>query len=325
MKFRTEIESCQLKSKINYTTNILAVGSCFAQNMATKMRQAKLCATFSPVGILFNPLSITQALNQFAQCSAADSSRIVMRGSEWVSLDCHSDISGSSLKEAEERVCRAIAEGHKALHSAQVVIITFGTAWVYEHIASARVVANCHKLPQAEFNRRRVTVAEICESFKPLFEGVLNNKRVIFTLSPVRHTADTLAENSLSKAILRVAIAELCALYPNAEYFPAFEIVTDDLRDYRFYADDLVHPSKQAIEYIWERFTQASFSEEALKLMPRIEKITAAAAHCPFNPESEEYSNFCKKYLEQIESLPEVDFSEESAIFQRFVRKFAQF
>lgn len=324
MKFRTEIESYPLKTKIDYTTNIFAVGSCFAQNMTEKMFQAKLRATFSPTGILFNPLSIAQALNQFAQCSAADTSRLVMRGSEWVSLDCHSEISGSSKDEAKERVCRAIAEGNKALRSAEVVIITFGTAWVYEHIATAKVVANCHKLPQAQFNRRRVTVSEICKSFKPLLEDILSDKKVIFTLSPVRHTADTLAENSLSKAILRVAIAELCALYPNAEYFPAFEIVTDDLRDYRFYADDLVHPSKQAIEYIWERFTRASFSEEALKLMPRIERITAAAAHRPFNPESEEYNNFCKKYLAEIESLPDVDFSQESAIFQRIVRKFAE-
>lgn len=324
MRFRTEIEDIRLKTKIDYTTKIFAVGSCFAQNMTEKMISAKLSASFSPVGILFNPLSIAQALKSFALRTPADSSRVTMRGEEWVSLDCHSALARASESEALDAINYAILEGHRLLHDAQVVIITFGTAWAYEHIATKKVVANCHKLPQKEFLRRKLSIKEICDSFKPLFEGILKDKQVIFTLSPVRHVADSLAENSLSKSLLRVAIAELCALYPQAEYFPAFEIVTDDLRDYRFYTEDMVHPTAQAIEYIWEKFSAATFSAKALDIASRIEKIRAAAAHRPFNPSSQEYAVFCQKYLAEIERLPEVDFSGEKAIFEKFANKFVQ-
>lgn len=247
-----------------------------------------------------------------------DCGRIVRRSEGWVSLDCHSELTMPTEEEAIKTLQNAIDEGHKLLRSATCVIITFGTAWVYEHIATGRVVANCHKQPSREFCRRRMSVEEIVTLFKPLMEGVLRDKHIIFTVSPIRHTADGLTENCVSKAILRLAADTLSSTYDNADYFPAFEIVTDDLRDYRFYAEDMVHPSAQAVEYIWQRFIESALADSAVELLPKVEKIIAAAAHKPFNPNSEEYATFCKRYLTEAQRLSMIDFSAECEVFERY-------
>ena len=201
------------------------------------------------------------------------------------------------------------------------MIITLGTAWVYEHKATGKIVSNCHKIPQRDFTRRRLSVAEICELFRPLMEGILKGKQVTFTVSPVRHVSDGLAENSVSKATLRLAVDQLCSEYSNADYFPAYEIVTDDLRDYRFYADDLIHPSVAAIEYIWDKFINSALNDSTKEQLERVEKIVAAAAHRPFNPSSEEYKKFCNRYLNEAKTLSSIDFSAECAIFERYSEK----
>ena len=321
MRFRTEIEHTPLKAKIDYGTEIFAVGSCFATNIAQRLNQAKFRIVTSPTGILFNPASIARTLTAFATNKAADPARIVSRGEEWVSLDCHSELVGSTKEEALNLWQNAITEGHNALQSADCVIITLGTAWVYEHNATGKIVANCHKIPQREFTRRRLSVAEICNLFRPLMEGFLSGKHVIFTVSPVRHIADGLAENSLSKATLRLAVEQLCSEFSNADYYPAYEIVTDDLRDYRFYADDLVHPSSAAIDYIWEHFVQCALNESTRQLLAKVEKIVAAASHRPTNPSSEEYKKFCSRYLAEAKALSSIDFSSECALFERYSEK----
>ncbi|MBQ5352978.1 MAG: GSCFA domain-containing protein [Alistipes sp.] len=318
MKFRTEIDKPQLKGRIDYNSKIVTLGSCFAENITKRLAAAKFCVKHSPVGILFNPASIASTLTAFAERSAVDCGRIVRRSEGWVSLDCHSELTMPTEEEAIKTLQNAIDEGHKLLRSATCVIITFGTAWVYEHIATGRVVANCHKQPSREFCRRRMSVEEIVTLFKPLMEGVLRDKHVIFTVSPIRHTADGLTENCVSKAILRLAADTLSSTYDNADYFPAFEIVTDDLRDYRFYAEDMVHPSAQAVEYIWQRFIESALADSAVELLPKVEKIVAAATHKPFNPNSEEYATFCKRYLTEAQRLSMIDFSAECEVFERY-------
>ena len=318
MKFRTEIDKPQLKGRIDYNSKIVTLGSCFAENITKRLAAAKFCVKHSPVGILFNPASIASTLTAFAERSAVDCGRIVRRSEGWVSLDCHSELTMPTEEEAIKTLQNAIDEGHKLLRSATCVIITFGTAWVYEHIATGRVVANCHKQPSREFCRRRMSVEEIVTLFKPLMEGVLRDKHVIFTVSPIRHTADGLTENCVSKAILRLAADTLSSTYDNADYFPAFEIVTDDLRDYRFYAEDMVHPSAQAVEYIWQRFIESALADSAVELLPKVEKIIAAATHKPFNPNSEEYATFCKRYLTEAQRLSMIDFSAECEVFERY-------
>lgn len=318
MKFRTEIDKPQIKGRIDYNSKIVTLGSCFAENITKRLAAAKFCVKRSPVGILFNPASIASTLTAFAERSAVDCGRIVRRSEGWVSLDCHSELTMPTEEEAIKTLQNAIDEGHKLLRSATCVIITFGTAWVYEHIATGRVVANCHKQPSREFCRRRMSVEEIVTLFKPLIEGVLRDKHIIFTVSPIRHTADGLTENCVSKAILRLAADTLSSTYDNADYFPAFEIVTDDLRDYRFYAEDMVHPSAQAVEYIWQRFIESALADSAVELLPKVEKIIAAAAHKPFNPNSEEYATFCKRYLTEAQRLSMIDFSAECEVFERY-------
>lgn len=318
MKFRTEIDKPQLKGRIDYNSKIVTLGSCFAENITKRLAAAKFCVKHSPVGILFNPASIASTLTAFAERSAVDCGRIVRRSEGWVSLDCHSELTMPTEEEAIKTLQNAIDEGHKLLRSATCVIITFGTAWVYEHIATGRVVANCHKQPSREFCRRRMSVEEIVTLFKPLMEGVLRDKHIIFTVSPIRHTADGLTENCVSKAILRLAADTLSSTYDNADYFPAYEIVTDDLRDYRFYAEDMVHPSAQAVEYIWQRFIESALADSAVELLPKVEKIIAAAAHKPFNPNSEEYATFCKRYLTEAQRLSMIDFSAECEVFERY-------
>ena len=318
MKFRTEIDKPQLKGRIDYNSKIVTLGSCFAENITKRLAAAKFCVKHSPVGILFNPASIASTLTAFAERSAVDCGRIVRRSEGWVSLDCHSELTMPTEEEAIKTLQNAIDEGHKLLRSATCVIITFGTAWVYEHIATGRVVANCHKQPSREFCRRRMSVEEIVTLFKPLMEGVLRDKHIIFTVSPIRHTADGLTENCVSKAILRLAADTLSSTYDNADYFPAYEIVTDDLRDYRFYAEDMVHPSAQAVEYIWQRFIESALADSAVELLPKVEKIVAAATHKPFNPNSEEYATFCKRYLTEAQRLSMIDFSAECEVFERY-------
>ncbi len=189
------------------------------------------------------------------------------------------------------------------LAEADYVLVTFGTAWVYEE--NGCVVANCGKRPAHLFTRRRLSVEEIVERFDGLMRGVLRDKQVIFTVSPVRHLKDGFEENSLSKAILRLAVAEIVARHrATAQYFPAFETLNDDLRDYRFYGPDLAHPSDEAVEYIWEKFAAAALGPETLKLLPLIEGIVRATEHRPFAPDAEEHARFRRTMLERMIFLP---------------------
>ncbi len=317
MKFRTEIEIAPLAEGVDYDAKIFALGSCFAENISEQLKKAKFSVETNPFGVLFNPFSIANALERldgartFAVCD-------IKAGREcFFSFDAHSSLDGKSHAEAFANMNRAVALGSKALHEADWVILTFGTAWVYER--EGRVVANCHKQPAKEFCRRRLSVQEIVERYESLFEGVLRDKRVILTVSPVRHVGDGLQENSVSKATLRLAVEELVAKYENASYFPSYEIVVDDLRDYRYYGDDLAHPSKMAVDYIWEKFCDAVLAKSAREKLPQVAQIVAAAEHRPFNPESEEHKLFCRKMLARAEAMPELDFSEEKREFERYL------
>ena len=235
----------------------------------------------------------------------------------WYHFGFHGDLSAPTAEEALARMNAARQAGAEALRTADRVILTFGTAWVYEH--GGEVVANCHRRPAAEFSRRRLSVEEIAETFAELLEGPLAGKQIILTVSPVRHVGDTLPGNAVSKAVLRLAAEELKQRFGCVEYFPAYEIVTDDLRDYRFYADDLVHPAPQAVAYIWEKFAGTVLTDRARKLLPEVEAVVAAAAHRPRNPQGEAHRAFCRRQLERIAALPEVDFQSEAAGFRRCI------
>jgi hypothetical protein len=317
MKFRTEIEPASIAPQIDHTRRGFSVGSCFAESIAGRLRRYKFRLVGNPAGVLYNPFSIADLLE-----GATDGP-----------------------------VTHASHASAQALRAADYVLITFGTAWVYEE--NGRVVANCEKRPAHLFTRRRLSVAEIVSRFdalmdgqsglaasveniqsgedgflqiarsggdKPARNGPLFGKQVIFTLSPVRHLKDGFEENSLSKATLRVAIDEIVARHPGAaHYFPAFEILTDDLRDYRFYGADLVHPSAGAVEYVWEKFAAAALSPAAQKLLPAIENIVRATEHRPFAPDAPEHARFRAEMLARTHELaarhPEIDLSAELEFF----------
>ncbi len=225
------------------------LGSCFSDEIGEQMARRYLHVVSNPFGTLYNPLSIAQAL------TLQEVPELVQHDGLWHSMAHHGSFSRSTESEAREAVRASIEAMQTALSEASVVIVTFGTAWVYEWNKDRQVIANCHKLPAECFTRRRLTVEEIEAAWRPLLEQY-SDKHWLFTVSPIRHIKDGLHENQLSKATLLQAIEQLTAnsQQPTADYFPSFEIMLDELRDYRFYADDLVHPSSMAVNYIWERF-----------------------------------------------------------------------
>ena len=317
MKFRTEISLTPLAEGMGHGAKIFALGSCFAENISERLSRAKFSVTSNPFGVLFNPASIANAIERLADSRAFAVCDITAGKESYFSFDAHSSLDGKTNTEAFANLNRAVAQGAKSLADADWVILTFGTAWVYEH--EGRVVANCHKQPAAEFVRRRLSVGEIVERYSRLLDGALREKKVILTVSPVRHIGDGLQENSVSKATLRLAVEELVMKYENAHYFPSYEILIDDLRDYRYYADDLAHPSKMAVEYVWERFCEAVLSPKAQELLPKIAQIVSAVEHRPFNPNSEEHKKFCRRMLERADAIPEIDFSLEKSALEKYL------
>lgn len=323
MQFFTTTKINPLKQKIDHESTIFSLGSCFAENIARKLAESKFTVFEAPSGILFNPESIARSLEIY-HCNKQLAAEDLMLGDEgWFGYDFHSSLSHPDKTRAIQQMQSAISKGHQILKDGDVVLITFGTAWIYRLTQTQCVVANCHKQPQHLFNRELLTVENIVERYSQLMESVLQNKRVIFTVSPIRHLGDGLEDNSLSKAILRVAINNIVTRYKNAHYFPSFEIVNDELRDYRFYAEDMIHPSTTAIEYIWERFSQYAFSAATNDIIKRIGRIADAVGHRPFNPQTEAYHNFCLKMLGEIAAMEcvvaGIDLTKEKQHFKQYL------
>ena len=254
VKLQTEIEIKPSAWKIGYEDKILMLGSCFSDEIGEQMQQRNMQVICNPFGTLYNPLSIAQAINYNAHA------QLIEYDGLWHSMAHHGSFSRPTKEEAEAAVAQSVAEMQKALREATVVIVTFGTAWVYEWALSEQsersaIVANCHKMPESWFTRRRLTVDEIVSAWQPVIDRY-PDKHWIFTVSPIRHIRDGLHENQLSKATLLMAVNELVnqSYERSVQYFASYEILLDELRDYRFYADDLVHPSSLAVRYIWERF-----------------------------------------------------------------------
>ena len=317
MKFRTEINVAPLGVDLGYGDRVLLVGSCFADEMRRKMQTLKFRADGNFGGPLFNPASVAALLRR-AQNPAPVAISELRQDADgwWFHYDVSTLLSDPDPAVALGRCNEALERLREQLSSARCVVATFGTAWVYRLRENGRLVANCHKQPQALFERSRLTIGEIVAEWSELLAGALADKETIFTLSPVRHLGDGAEDNSLSKATLRVAIAELTGRFARAHYFPACELLTDDLRDYRFYADDLVHPSPQAVEYIWEKFADAALSEESRRLLPEVERLVAQSRHRPRRSGTESRLGECRRAVERMEALQRsagIDFSDEIA------------
>lgn len=324
MDFRTKIDIPAFGFGITYASKCIFVGSCFAENIGNKLASTKIPTSVNPTGILYNPLSICKSIKNALAGKKYNDDEVFFSGGTWNSFDFHSRFSNPDKAACIDGINAATETFANEIRKADVMFVTFGTAFVYE-LSDGKVVCNCHKQPDYNFVRRLLKPQEIVESWteciKTLTEA--NSKmRIVFTVSPIRHWRDGAHQNQISKSTLHLAINELNSQFPQTAYFPAYEIVMDELRDYRFYAADMVHPSETAVQYIWERFGETFFSEHTKANIVRIGKITAAANHRPTNPQSDAYKAFCAHYLAEIERVKaefgDIDFREEEEKFGRF-------
>jgi hypothetical protein len=286
MKLRTELPAFKALFDINYQTPTLGIGSCFVENIGEKMKQRRFPFHQNPFGIVYNPLSMAAQLDILTtEKRFVESDLVAINGlyHSWLHHGCFSE---ETVEGTLNGINSAIDKARLFLQNTNRLFLTFGSATVYQLKETQKVVANCHKAPPPYFDRRRLSVEEIVAVFTPIFEQLSTQHvdlQIILTVSPIRHLRDGLIENNLSKATLLLAAAALAQKFPNVTYFPAYELVMDDLRDYRFFERDMMHPTEQAVDYIWDYFSHAYFSEETKNVMREVEKINAMQAHRPIN------------------------------------------
>lgn len=309
--------------KISHADKILLIGSCFAENIGEKLTSFKFNTVVNPNGILFNPISISKAITSYIKNESNPQPEI--NNNLYFSFEHHGSFSSTTKAELEEKIKNATHSAHKQLKEAKFLIITFGSAFAYRHLKTNSIVANCHKLPQQDFKKELLTVETIVADYQLLFEELKKfnpQLNIILTVSPVKYLRDGLIENNLSKSILIQSVHQLLNHNPQLStlnYFPAYELVTDDLRDYRFYKEDMAHPNEQAINYVWEKFSDVYFSDETISLIKNIKDITQAAQHRPINENTEQHLKFKQTYFQKCNELekkyPHLNFSHEKLIY----------
>ena len=305
MNLQTKISLTPAKKQFGYTDKLLLLGSCFAENIGEKLEYYKFQSTVNPYGILFHPLAIERVLGDACGNNGFGEDTIFESDGVWKSFIAHSRLNATSQGKVIDRLKTAQSDLRVAITAASHVFITLGTAWVYQHKASGLAVANCHKVPQNEFVKGLLPIPEITASLErqiALVKSLNPRVQIIFTVSPVRHLKDGFVENNRSKAHLLSAVHEVCES-GNASYFSAYELMMDELRDYRFYASDMLHPSEQAVDYIWERFVDVYAFAKAHKTIKEGGNIQAGLTHRAFNTESEQHKTFLGKLNLRIETL----------------------
>ncbi|WKL43028.1 GSCFA domain-containing protein [Flavobacterium sp. ZE23DGlu08] len=307
MQFRTQIPIPKSDYPIDYNATIMSLGSCFAVNMAEKLDYFKFKNSCNPIGILFHPLAIEKLIDFAVSGKQFTENDIFFHNERWHCFDVHSDLSNSSKEELLASLNTIIKSTNQQITESTHFVITYGTSWVYRNIESDSIVANCHKVPQKQFKKELLSVEEIKESIAntvELIHSVNPNCTIIFTVSPVRHIKDGFVENQWSKANIISALHESFDFrLSTINYFPSYEIMMDELRDYRFYAEDMLHPNQVAIDYIWKRFQETTISENAFATMDEVENIQKSLSHKPFNPDSESHLKFETKVREKITKL----------------------
>jgi hypothetical protein len=314
MKFHFEFDIKVLPQPITHKHKLMLVGSCFTENIGEKLRKHKFQVLENPNGILFNPVSVAEAIINVVENKTYTADDLFNYNEAWHSWQHHSRFSGLTAEDALQKINASTQEAHTFLKQADYLLITLGSAWVYtltEHAANAKkgtVAANNHKAPANWFERRLLDIGQVITVLATMLDrlGALNpNVKVIFTISPVRHLREGVIDNNRSKASLITAVHHLVEKLPLLHYFPAYELVMDDLRDYRFYAEDMVHPNYHATQYVWEKLVKACMDEPTQHLMEEIAAINLAYQHKPFNPTSTQHQQFLKTYFEKTKALKE--------------------
>ena len=328
MDFRTKVELPLGQVSIGHADRMMLWGSCFAENIGKRLTDNKFSCDVNPFGVLYNPLSIAEALYELQEGKPYTAGQLMEHQGTWFSLMHHSAFSSRSQEECLARINRRFQEGSARLRTSDWLLFTWGTARVYQWKEDGRVVGNCHKLPDRCFTRRLLSVEEIVSTYQKLLEvlhGQNPRLKVLFTVSPIRHAKDGMHGNQLNKAVLLLAIEELCTRLPYCHYFPSYEILMDELRDYRFYADDMLHPSQLAVDYMWECFCEVCFDAVTRKIMQDWEKIRKGLEHRPFDVQSDAYQCFLSQILLKIEALkekfPYLDVQNEIELCQARLKK----
>ena len=299
---------------IDYNSKVLLLGSCFSENIGNQFKYFKFQSIQNPFGILFHPKAIEHILLNAVNEKEYSGRDLIVQNELFHSFDAHSSLSADNENAVLNNLNFGIKTLKKELKKASHIIITLGTSWVYRYIETNEIVANCHKIPQKEFLKELLSVDEIKKSLDAIYSIIKSenaNAHLIFTVSPVRHLKNGFVENMQSKAHLITAIHPLLK-QKDVSYFSAYEIMMDELRDYRFYGEDMIHPNNTAIRYIWERFTTTWFSEETLESMSEIETIQKGIAHKPFNKNSVQHQQFLKQLASKkqkvMKELPFIKF-----------------
>lgn len=299
MKLQTLVDfNANNNFTFNYLNRGLIIGSCFAENIGNRLSGLGFNSVCNPFGVVYNPLSLARQVDRLMQISAGERYKdtdLVEFDGLWHSFDHHGSFSNSN----KDAVLASINSCSTINTKFDYIIITLGSAWVY--CKDGEVVANCHKFPAKEFIRKRLSVAECVEALMRTI-SLYPDAKFVFTVSPIRHIKDGLAENSLSKATLRCAIGEICERHKNCIYFPSFEIVMDELRDYRFYAEDMLHPSKQSVNYIFDRFSEAFFDAPTKEYIAEIDALLNMHNHRPLHSDSSSYTKFKATTASKIEA-----------------------
>ena len=318
-RFYTTVEMPVGLPRLSQRDHLLLMGSCFATHIGVRLQEAKFTCDVNPYGILYNPLSVSAALREAMAGKNYEKEDLHNYGGLWHSPMHHGDFSAPTVEEALAHINMRLENLRAELGKLDVLVATWGTAWVYEDAQTGRVVGNCHKRPERCFRRRRLTVEEIVDDWNDLIRQLrtMNPRlRVLLTVSPIRHLRDGLHANQLSKGTLLLAADKLIEKMPGVvDYFPAYELLMDELRDYRFYAADMVHPSDVAIDYVWQRFCDVCLTDEARRTADECDAIRKSLAHKPFRVDSENYKSFLEQILLKIDRLnekyPYLDFEKE--------------
>jgi hypothetical protein len=307
LKLQTHISlSKNIKNLIDYNSKVILLGSCFSDNIGKKLRYHKFQSVLNPFGILFHPKAIESVIKNAITKKEYTEEDVFFFNERWKSFTTHSKLSASSKEEALNQLNQGSALINTALKSSTHIIITLGTSWVYRFLASGKIVANCHKVPQHKFKKELLPITEINKSLSSIISLVRKvnpNINFIFTISPVRHLRDGFIENQQSKSHLISALHQIIKNQKNIFYFPSYEIMMDELRDYRFYKEDMIHPNQIAINYIWEKFYENWLSDEAIDLKKQVIKIQRGLEHKPFNTDSNEYREFLSSLQKKIKAL----------------------
>jgi GSCFA family len=322
MDFHLEFSPTAFPTKINHSDFLFLAGSCFTEQIGQKLAAHKFRIIDNPHGILFNPVSIVTSVLSYIENKRYNESDLFYHNELWGSWDHHTRFSDINKETCLQNINESQAAAHAFLKKADWLLLTLGSAFVYE--SDNRVVANCHKVPTDKFKKRLLSIAEVTGGLENLVSRLKEFNpalKIIFTISPVRHLRDGFVENNRSKAILINSVHQVVDQLQHAFYFPSYELIIDDLRDYRFYAEDMVHPNYAATNYVWEKFVGTCVDEPSQMLMKEINTINAAFQHKPFNPTSNAHKQFMQASLAKLaklkERFPYLDFEKESLFFSR--------